>query len=1273
MTTSLAREKGINVNSNLKRQGMRSNQTWSFLIGKDSVCVAKTVENCETWASRDQFKALLFTLPVRTTIYDLGNLLERTGRKTCIINRSIEIGNRICCTVVSFVSDDDLESAFHMEPIFNGMKLSWTRMDLVCYEKCGHFRHSALECNTPDAIMLPSSKGSYKKGALEKLHFWLAKLYEKKCVPISCSAAFGGKSWAQVVSLSKSSGSVHSGFGPSLSFYGLLGLGGISSPVFTVSSGLSNYLVVLERSLELLADQVSNIMKKLSFVELVPLASKSSVSPLIIPAPLNSVVNSDMAINNMLASPVLPFLVVADTVADLSSSSSKVLTTKMGGLESKLVALEVFSGLKVFNSGMNSGHCGLGVAIVLNDEFTYHVCKISEVSERLISVYLLFAGKASVMILGLYTGASAGVRFKQASVVNALIALAISFSSYILLGGDFNENGAKRSVNFKKCSDLGLHNVLLAEVKKTINFIFVSNYLSSAVFGECVGRVSDYFDTDYLAVSISVGLGGLLDKQLNTLHKLANTDHWKFNFKDSDTAKWKCFDNCTTVDMLLLKDNFTAAKNLGDLNAMWELLEKVLTKSVDSIFSKYWYSIFDCFRNKHLSRFYRLELLIAKIVKALSVGDSLRFVCLAKIWSVLDDVESSKISGLLDACSNSVEVFKQLSVVKKHYHKVKYIESELVKNVSINRAISKHMDDFVLRKGNMISSILECFFYKVVLDHLVLDGDLILELAEVKTKVDNIMVDWTKKHKVLESVPDLWSHQYAFLDYVVDNTFSGVMNEIRLGDLCAVVKNLPDSKAAGLLGVSNELWKHNSDLVLSCFLDLLNSCLVYGNVLALGDNFSVLKGTSTQLPVFIIGSIIEDALKKNFGLSDGYKVLDGLDQGRVELQTEMTSFFVAGAFVDNTIWVGSSQAAIQCILDVVQSENKLSSVINFANAPGILRQLFIHWSLNLQVASWLSVHLLCHSIKLQVNPRDNFLAGMWLNLHGPVLVWFDLAIHFLGACLLAADVRPCMSVDHPVSFIVTNAISEAQTILLDSGLVSFDVFTNGSVKHFGSCFVVTGAAAFFSKLGLGVAIAFALTCVPSSSSVFIYSDSQVAFFVCLDKLLLALKGYSGVLGNEHADEITSDVCWCDTLFLTYVNKFFLKLGDLVLSCNENKFGSKISDTCKINSVDWKKTFAVWHPDGHMAFGYTSYQSAALRSYFMKSLYGCLLIAVRPIFWCGNAEFYSMLVKGFVPSGWYHKALDALSCSVVAGVMVINFVKDLALLHKSVIWCGRSNH
>ncbi|KAG9307735.1 hypothetical protein G9A89_023300 [Geosiphon pyriformis] len=174
-----------------------------------------------------------------------------------------------------------------------------------------------------------------------------------------------------------------------------------------------------------------------------------------------------------------------------------------------------------------------------------------------------------------------------------------------------------------------------------------------------------------------------------------------------------------------------------------------------------------------------------------------------------------------------------------------------------------------------------------------------------------------------------------------------------------------------------------------------------------GDNFSVLKGTSMQFPVFAIGSVIEDALEKNrevwlvlqdmhkaydsvgwhhlkaslqhikmcerfvsffgnihenrvnrimtdFGLSNSYVVHDKLDQSevflfllwrifydlllceidsrfisrssRIESGGGFSSYFVAGAFVNNTIWVGNCQTAIQNILDIASGFFALNDI-----------------------------------------------------------------------------------------------------------------------------------------------------------------------------------------------------------------------------------------------------------------------------------------------------------------------------------------------------------
>ncbi|KAG9307320.1 hypothetical protein G9A89_017148 [Geosiphon pyriformis] len=540
MAVSLARKKGIIVNTNLKKQSIHSDwavfikkipmdtpkkmiiaavfefgdiksikvqligmwqktvvkfvnsdQTeqlaskWSFLIEKNSVHMAMAVEDCETWASRDCFRALLFTLPVGTMAHNLGTFLERAGEKTCVINCSVNTGNRVCCAVIGFESEEDLESAYHIELIFGSAKLFWARMDLVWCEHCGKFGHSVLEC---DATITSTSKPFklFKKSASKENCLCLARLYTKKNILISHPTAFGGRFWAQVVLAMSISHNHSTGTGS-----------GLFPIVGTDSNGKCSSLT----SMDFFWMHVLDIVKQLNGVELPS-----------IPV-LSAVVDSSMDLNMVLDVPntcsVLPSP-VTDDASIFSSSSLKVLTSKVGSLKSKLVALKAsvgsvlvnnlvwkvamcnirginiptkqkdimhwhkksgnmvlfitktklkpnirpwiinkFERVRIFSSGLDKSFLRAGVVIIINYSLVCHVSKVEK---------LLFKGKLSVIFLGLYAGISAGIRFGLASNINFFIAKVVNLSSFVVLDKNFDENGSKKSASYKFCLDIGLVN-----------------------------------------------------------------------------------------------------------------------------------------------------------------------------------------------------------------------------------------------------------------------------------------------------------------------------------------------------------------------------------------------------------------------------------------------------------------------------------------------------------------------------------------------------------------------------------------------------------------------------------------------------------------------------------------------------------------------------------------------------------------------------------------------------------------------------------------------
>ncbi|KAG9294854.1 hypothetical protein G9A89_008546 [Geosiphon pyriformis] len=1117
---------------------------WSVFMEKNSVHVAKAIDNKQLWVFRDLHRALFYTLPVGTTAHDLSDLLELYGRKTCFIgcNPSLYVHDR--CAIVCFV--DKASKLF------------------------GHF---SIEC------------------------------------------LLGGNS------------GVH---------------------------------------------------------------------------------DSDITLDNTMVSLLFSLLVVAEPVANFSSSSSKVLTTKVGGLESKMMTLEFgnllhamlkFDEVQIFTSGLSVGFLGAGVVIIINSFLAQHVSKIDEIPGQLVSVHFLFKDKLLVTILGLYTGASVNTHFSQAFFINSLISKAANSSSFMIIGGNFNENGSKKSASFKFCSDLGLVNIFkeysLAKaptwsnskgIEKVLDFIFVSKNLTSTIILYKIDNMSEFFDTDYKTISVMIGLDELLDVHLNSARKQANLD-----------------------------------QNNGDLNTMWV--------AANVVFFKHWYSAFDCLKNKQSSRFFKLKLLIVKIIKAWVFGDFLNFDYLIGVWLKINEVEVSKTANIVLINVSLMKVVKHLSIIKKKYQKSKYLESKTSENAVIKKAIDWCINNFCSDKGLMIKSILNCPFCKVVLDYLVIDNKLVVESDKVKLK----------------------SHQYMPLDHVPDDIFSGVIKKINMDELLLCINNLPNDKTVRLLGIPNKLWRHcgawvlmipkpyewNDKILFKILSDQISLAYSRFNVLC-GDNFSVLKVVEDALEknrklwlvlqnmhkaynstslhcikmcsqfIGFFGGIHENCINRvmtDFGFSDDYIVHNSLDQSEVfssllwqifydpflckvkkhehlygyridtkfvaemshvETIGERTSFLAVGVFVDDTIWVGSCQASTQAILDIANgffvvnniSINNDKTVAISINQGVITASLSINSESHRYLGIFLSTESLfkpslaqayadkdnwmqfnyvlpgvCHKWDVMIRKglksktelsRDfsnealhypslydlnsfeqmQFENKLWKKLdpRGPVPYWFILVANFISE---HASVKVVFVSDHIL--LVLNILNSEAFVCVHGGLLKIwsnciKVYTDGSLKSAGLVEVANGTAAYFSATDMSIgirvqrllsstlaelqAIVLALECVFSSCSVVLYSDSQSAIDACVSESLgmapdfhnrcwikqlhivdlikkkyilvrwVKVKGHLGVLGNVKADKLAEKATFSPFSLLVGIQKHFLVAENTASRYEEGWLGQK---------------------------------------------------------------------------------------------------------------------
>ncbi|KAG9299744.1 hypothetical protein G9A89_013104 [Geosiphon pyriformis] len=308
-----------------------------------------------------------------------------------------------------------------------------------------------------------------------------------------------------------------------------------------------------------------------------------------------------------------------------------------------------FDSVRVFTSGLESGYLSAGVAIIMDVSLAKHVCKISKVPGQLISVKLLFKNKLSVTVLDLYAGAILKKRLAHSYVVNSMVAEALNGSTFVVLGGDFNENDSGRSASFKKCLDLGLFDFLHGfsshrlpmwsnskGVHKYIDFILVSNSLCSSFFNQCVSCSAKFFDSNYLAMLVDIGVGGFFSSQLNSICRQATREKWKYRISDVSGEIWKMFGNALLAAASKAAGDFELHGSNGNINRMWTLLCLIVCSTAEATLVKTWSRDVGSVKTTTSSRFYRLEKLVAKILDAYKTGNMVRFQFLVDKWVDLD-------------------------------------------------------------------------------------------------------------------------------------------------------------------------------------------------------------------------------------------------------------------------------------------------------------------------------------------------------------------------------------------------------------------------------------------------------------------------------------------------------------------------------------------------------------------------------------------------------------------------------------------------------------
>ncbi|KAG9294505.1 hypothetical protein G9A89_009352 [Geosiphon pyriformis] len=820
---------------------------WSILIGKNVVHVN----------IRDHYRVLFYIFSMRTNAHDVWDFISSVGGKTCVINCHPVTYTQARCAVVCFESAESLDAVMGTTPVLKGVHLCWFYLGSAMCTKYEKLSHTSLSCVSGEKS---SSSGLPRQVLSNADKDRLVAIYTKHLAPVARPIVGGFFFSLFSVQNSLVNAGSSSEMKPTFPVMSDLKIRFAKLDLFVLavfqpspryqlsvtplSQNQVGDVVMEEGSGGATSGNTAAILVSSAFSEVKRLKNmleKLSTSVLSLTARFDDFVWK-IAMCNVYG---MNNLAKQDNVIHWHKDIDNLISIFT---ESKLKEkihpwiVNRFDGVQVFTSGLDSGYLSAGVAVVINNSLVKHICKVSKVPGQLISIRLLFRNKLLVSILGLYAGASSVIRFSQAGNINSLIAKAVNNLFFIILGGDFNKNRSHKCASYKKCFDLNLVNSLNGSpVAKALTWsnscgvLKTINYLF--IFSNLINTI------------VNCNVVDVMD-HFDTDHKTVSVS--------VDLAS-------TAANAVMFSNEFSSAN----------IICKIMVLSADGTFKKKWFKSFNSVFTKVFSRFHKLGLLVSKLVKTSHSVSSDDFVSLLKVWDRLDFTGVSAVKFFLLLGSNFDVIRSVLAKAKKLYCSSKLLESKHTEESSIN--------------------VLERSFCKVVLDHLVVGNELILEPDLVKPKVDEIMKGWTRKRRVVSDP----------LNYVFDGAFSGVMCSISFDEMSVIVKELSDGKAAGLSGISNELWKQYDKSVLDMLLVLLNFCL----------------SMTTQFPIFTISSVVEDALEKNqelwLVLQDMHKTYDSVDWEHLRKSlARLTSFFATGAFVDNMIWVGSSQAITQHILDV---------------------------------------------------------------------------------------------------------------------------------------------------------------------------------------------------------------------------------------------------------------------------------------------------------------------------------------------------------------------
>ena len=632
---------------------------------------------------------------------------------------------------------------------------------------------------------------------------------------------------------------------------------------------------------------------------------------------------------------------------------------------------------------------GSGTAIIINKELNAHVQEIRDLPGRAIILILKFKKKINIAITSIYNKANKD-RIISRQIIDHLKKL--DHIEHQIIMGDLNENQTKKGpitkylankdlINTAKLQDKDTHITWQSGNKtSTIDYIWMSHSLASKVTQFAIQNPEEWFNTDHQALEATIDIKDLEYNQ----HKPRKKYRKIFNIRNTDSKNWKKWKESL---LWALKNNTKNNSHNRDLNKQWSQIRNAVVKADKKHFGLKKIPKEQTAHSRRECEEYKAKKILSKIIREQN------HLTTAGLINRLGKTHSLEANQLLQA--STTDKIPLAKTIRKAIRKARLVEAAIHRTRAIEQAIQERANAFNNNKRRTINATMERSQNNIEIDHIITNNEISTEATEVKALVDATMNQWTRKRITTIPEQETWHTQYQ---PIPANYFQDLMDPTTDEEFDEAVKSLPINKSPGPARIPNEMWKKAPALLRNELKALIDNCIIQHNIptewtqaivilipkketwggnlqntrpitlietgrklltriltnrisktctkynILKGDNFSVLKDTSTAIPIQIINFAIEHAttnkktlwlvtqdMKKAydsvgtsqltaamkrinihsgyidlinniqkgrhntvqtfFGQTDGYQVQDGLDQGEVNAPIHWRIFY----------------------------------------------------------------------------------------------------------------------------------------------------------------------------------------------------------------------------------------------------------------------------------------------------------------------------------------------------------------------------------------------